>query len=118
MKTSRVTIQLKANEQYFPVVLFIVVHLQGGSNLLSMDEILSRRPQFTKEEDRTPSARRQVKLLDFSASKNVDCKTTSYHITYNLQSLHQKVQTLQQETRTLLKINYRPFLAFSRSQVH
>ena len=73
-----------------------------------MDENLSQRPQFTKEKDHTPSARRQVKLLDFSASKNVDCKTTSYHTTYNLQSLHQKAQTLQQETRTLLKINYRP----------
>ena len=31
MKASTVTIQMKANEQYFPVVLFIMVHLQGGS---------------------------------------------------------------------------------------
>ena len=32
MKSSRVNIQLKANEQYFPVVLFITVQRQGGSN--------------------------------------------------------------------------------------
>ena len=32
MKSSRVNIQLKANEQYFPVVLFITAQRQGGSN--------------------------------------------------------------------------------------
>ena len=32
MKSTRVNIQLKANEQYFPVVLFITVQRQGGSN--------------------------------------------------------------------------------------
>ena len=32
MKSLSVTIQMKATEQYFPVVLFIMLHIQGGSN--------------------------------------------------------------------------------------
>ena len=33
MKSYDVTIQMKATEQYFPVVLFIMLHIvQGGSN--------------------------------------------------------------------------------------
>ena len=32
MKSLRVTIQMKATEQYFPVVLFITLYIHGGSN--------------------------------------------------------------------------------------
>ena len=45
MKSVRVTIQMKANEQ-FPVVLFIMLqHVQDDSNSVgSMDEIVKRDP--------------------------------------------------------------------------
>ena len=32
MKSYGVTIQIKATEQYFTVVLFITLYMQGGSN--------------------------------------------------------------------------------------
>ena len=35
-----VTIQMKATEQYFPAVLFIIYAAQGGSNLKSMEKLL------------------------------------------------------------------------------
>ena len=80
-----------------------------------MDEILSGRPQFTKEKDHTPSARRQVKLLDFSGSKRLIVKPLLEDLEQWVIILHRicnhftkKHKSYNEKQETLLKINYRP----------